>query len=130
MRKKTAIGAGAAVVVLLVAAGIYFSGFGGGWAPLGKGGGGVKEDKNSFVSATSEPNDGMLVVVVQGSDYLIDGKSQSLEEVLAAAERVKPKEAGPQVIVKKKGDARYLSVDKLQKELDARKIKYHAEDDF
>ncbi len=130
MKKKMLIGGGGVAAVLLIALGVYLSGWGTGWPIFGGHGQGSSGEKTSFVSTPSEANDGVLIVVVEGSQYLVHGSSRSLDEVLTAAEHVSPRESGPQVLIKKKGSARYLSVDKLQKELDARKIRYHTEDDF
>ena len=130
MRKKVVIGGTATAALLLIALGIYLSGWGTGLPMFGNRGQGHDDGKTSFISTSGESSDGVLVVVVQGSQYLVNGNPQSLDEILSAAEHAKPKDSGSRVVVKKKGDARFLTVDKLQKELDARKIKYRFDDDF
>src|SRR5580704_8078344 len=91
MRKRTVVGLGA--LTALVAAGLYFFGLGGGWPPWG-GQGKAPDGQGTTtpVSKTGELADGVLAVVVQENDYLINGKKLSLDEVVAEVERVKPKE--------------------------------------
>jgi hypothetical protein len=130
MRKKLVIGGTALAAVLLVALGVYMSGWGTGLPLFGNRGQGSDGGKTSFISTSGESSDGVVVVVVQGSQYLVNGNPQSLDEILSAAEHATPKASGPRVVIRKKGDARYLTVDKLQKELDSHKIRYVVDDDF
>ena|ERR1051326_7336459 len=70
-----------------------------------------------------------LVITVEGDNYLIDGNQHSLEEVVSSAETAQNQvsTSEPQVLVKMKGSARYLTVEKLEQELKRRGIRYRSE---
>src|SRR5262249_17765230 len=74
-----------------------------------------------------------LVITVQGEQYFVDGSPRSFDDVVsAAAERSKSPsdQSEAQVLLKKKGSARYMTVLKLEEELKRRGIRYRSENEF
>jgi hypothetical protein len=74
-----------------------------------------------------------LVITVDGEQYFIDGSPRSFDDVIAAAtERAQKPSAQSEspILVKKKGTARYNTVEKLENELNRRGIRYRSEKDY
>src|SRR5207247_1532246 len=121
---KIAIGGGLVVLGALALYGILnlFNGDGGGFGFGRPGAGGVN---SGGPTGPAKPTNG-LVITVDGEQYLVDGNPRSLEEVVSAAETAQNQvsKSEPQVLVKMKGTARYLTVEKLEQELKRRGIRY------
>jgi hypothetical protein len=81
----------------------------------------------------SNSQTGALVITVQGEQYIVDGSPSSFDDVVSAAiERSKSQsdQTGAQVVLRKKGSARYMTVLKLEEEFQRRGIRYKTENDF
>jgi hypothetical protein len=97
------------------------------------GGSGVPNSASGAPTATEvgrSTSAGMLTVTIEGEQYILEGNTRSLEEVLSAAANAPQSETGPQVLVKIKGNARVKAVEELDKELARRGIRYLKEEDF
>jgi hypothetical protein len=112
-------------IFLLVLVGSWLKGHG--WGIMGGGPGTGSPGTLSIKSPDPVPPSG-LTVSVEGDKYLVDGNQVSLEEVHSRADA--HNKNGQQVVVSKKGNARYLTVKKLEDVLEQRGIRYRSEDSF
>ncbi|HYE18983.1 MAG TPA: hypothetical protein VEA69_11095 [Tepidisphaeraceae bacterium] len=119
MRKTTAGILGGAVVVAAILLGKY--GFGGGGSGRGDGDTGRTEPVSAPLAA---PADDAVQVVVDGDQYVVNGKPAELADVVGRAK------AGGTVTIRKKGTARFNAAEKLTAELDRQGIRYSSQNEF
>jgi hypothetical protein len=132
MSKTKAAGIGIVFVIVgLAAIGIskLFTGGGAGLGFIGSTNSTGTPKAGNAGSGTAGP----LVITIEGEQYLVDGSPRSLDDVVSAAgarSQTQSERSETQVLVKKKGNARYMTVLKLEEELKSRGIRYRSENDF
>ena len=110
------------LIALAIGRGCDGGGFG-----LGSSGGGG----NSYViSKGGGGTTAALVVTVDGEQYMVDGNFRTFDEIVSAAAELtqsQSEQSGTQILLKKKGTARFITVQKLEDEFRRRGIRYRVE---
>ena len=136
MSKSKMIGGGIVVtIVALAVVGISKLFDGGTGFGLGTSGGGapVGGGTTSITTKRGDGAGGALVITLEGEKYLLDGSPRSFDDVVAAAaefSKTQSDRSDTPILLKKKGTARYMSVQKLEDELKRRGIRYRSENDY
>jgi hypothetical protein len=135
--KAKVAGIGIISAILLTIGGLVTLGI----TSLGKGcdggfGLGPSSGGKSFVSTkigSGSDTGTALIITVEGEKYLVNGSPRPFDEVVSAAaefSKSQSDQSATQVLLKKKGNARYMTVQKLEDELKRLGIRYRSENDY